>query len=123
MAEVRLAFFLFCSPSDHLSYMYGVFCPILADALSADRENAVSRSMARNRAAAAQSGSSGAAASEDVSLYRSELVAVHFNCKNRPAPNGKRGTEICLPHTFSVDTSGTMSVLGKPTQAPASPGK
>jgi hypothetical protein len=123
MAEVRLAFFRFCSLSDHFSYMYGVLRPILPDALSADRENAVSRSMARNRTAAAQSGSSGAATSEDVSLYRSELVAVHFNCKNRPAPNGKRGTEICLPHTFSADTSGTMSVLGKPTQAPASPGK
>lgn len=94
-----------------------------ADELSADRENAVSRSMARNRASAAAINGGAAATggtSDDVSLYRSELVAIHFNCKSRPPPNGKRGTEVCLPHNFEVDASGTTSILGKPIQPPSS---
>lgn len=77
--------------------------------------------MARHRSSAAAqhggaSGSGGAGSGEDVSLYRTELAVVHFNCKARPAPNGKRGTEVCLPHNFMVDTSGTTSILGKPVQ-------
>jgi hypothetical protein len=75
--------------------------------------------MARDRKASAGEGA-GVGTSDEVSLYRSELLAVHFNCKTRPAPNGKRGTEICIPNSFSVDTSGTTNVLGKPTQAPSS---
>lgn len=55
-----------------------------------------------------------------VSLYRSELLAVHFNCKSRPAPNGKRGTEVCIPHNFAVDSSGKTSILGKAVSPPSS---
>jgi len=35
--------------------------------------------------------------SDDMSLYRSELMALHFNTKARPTPPGKRGTEVCIP--------------------------
>ncbi len=56
----------------------------------------------------------GVGSAEDVSLYRSELVAIHFGSKTRPAPAGKRGTEICLPHNFEVDSSGRTTMLGKP---------
>lgn len=73
--------------------------------------------MARDRAAAAEAHGAPTASmgtSEDVSLYRSELLAVHFNCKTRPAPNGKRGTEICIPNNFGVDASGRTNILGKP---------
>jgi hypothetical protein len=89
--------------------------------LEADsRDNAISRKMARDRKASAGEGGAGVGTSDEVSLYRSELLAVHFNCKTRPAPSGKRGTEICLPNNFSVDTSGVTSILGKAVQAPSS---
>lgn len=55
-----------------------------------------------------------------VSLYRSELLAIHFNCKSRPAPNDKRGTEVCLPHNFAIDSSGKTSILGKANTTPPS---
>lgn len=35
--------------------------------------------------------------SEDVSLYRKEVVAIHFNTKARPPPKGVIGMEVCLP--------------------------
>ena len=35
--------------------------------------------------------------SDDMSLYRSELMALQFNSKARPTPAGKRGTEVCIP--------------------------
>ena len=38
--------------------------------------------------------------SEEISLYRKELLAIHFNCKTRPAVGLVRGTEICIPNTF-----------------------
>ena len=37
------------------------------------------------------------ASSDDMSLYRSELMALQFNSKARPTPPGKRGTEVCIP--------------------------
>jgi hypothetical protein len=67
--------------------------------------------MARDRKN--ESGNAGTGSSEEVSLYRSELVAIHFGAKTRPAPAGKRGTEICLPHNFEVDSSGRTTLLGK----------
>lgn len=84
--------------------------------ISANRDSVVAQKMARDQKASAGT----AGTSDDVSLYRCELAAIHFNCKSRPAPNGMRGTEICLPNNFSVDNSGTTSILGKPVSAPAS---
>lgn len=58
---------------------------------------------------------------EDASLYRKELAVVHFNTKSRPPPPNKRGTEVCIPATFSLDVTGSMNLLGKPNAA-AAPG-
>lgn len=80
--------------------------------IGADRDTVLARKMARDRKG--ESGMPGVGSSEDVSLYRSELVAIHFGSKTRPAPPGKRGTEICLPHNFEVDSSGQTTMLGKP---------
>jgi hypothetical protein len=35
---------------------------------------------------------------EELSLYRKELVVIHFNSKTRPAKEGVRGCEICIPN-------------------------
>lgn len=44
--------------------------------------------------------------SEEVSLYRRELLSIHFNTKHRPAPAGVRGSEICIPLVTSVQLHG-----------------
>lgn len=80
--------------------------------IGADRDTVLARKMARDRKG--ESGMPGVGSAEDVSLYRSELVAIHFGSKTRPAPAGKRGTEICLPHNFEVDSTGRTTMLGKP---------
>jgi hypothetical protein len=82
--------------------------------LAADRNTALAKKAARDRKSDGTGG-----ASEEVSLYRSELIAIHFNSKNRPAPAGKRGTEACIPNNFGIDTSGRMNILGKPNTTPS----
>jgi len=86
--------------------------------VGADRDTVLARKMARDRKG--ESGMPGTGSAEDVSLYRSELVAIHFGSKTRPAPAGKRGTEICLPHNFQVDSSGKTTLLGKAAAPPSS---
>jgi hypothetical protein len=58
--------------------------------------NVVAEKMERDRAAAKGTGGNGV--TEEVSLYRKELVVIAFNTKFRPAPTAMRGCEICIPH-------------------------
>ena len=97
----------------NVSFLYNdETCYPLDSDIGADRDTVLARKMARDRKG--ESGMPGTGSAEDVSLYRSELVAIHFGSKTRPAPAGKRGTEICLPHNFEVDSSGRTTMLGKP---------
>lgn len=99
--------------------LYFSFCPAFSESdVGADRDTVLARKMARDRKG--ESGMPGTGSAEDVSLYRSELVAIHFGSKTRPAPAGKRGTEICLPHNFQVDSSGKTTLLGKAAAPPSS---
>lgn len=81
-----------------------------ADAYSQERDTAVARKMNRD----SKSGSN----IEDMSLYRSELMVLNFNMKTRPAPAGKRGTEVCIQNNFSNTTTannGTATAGNKAT--------
>lgn len=45
----------------------------------------------------------------DNSLYRKELLSIHFNSKTRPAPQGMRGTEVCIPNPASIAAADSSS--------------
>jgi hypothetical protein len=42
---------------------------------------------------------------DDVSLYRKELAVIRYNNKQRPAPQGTRGMEICIPVVGAAATT------------------
>lgn len=54
-------------------------------------ETALAKKVERDRKA------DSAGAKDEVSLYRRELVSIHFNTKTRPPPKGKLGMEVCVP--------------------------
>lgn len=67
-----------------------------------------------------------ASAVDDPTLYRRELVAIHFNTKNRPAPNDIRGTEVCIPRVFAnpdasivLSTEGLKGIQARNMQMPS----
>jgi hypothetical protein len=80
--------------------------------------------MERDREATAQAKGGGGGANDDVSLYRRELAAIHFNTKHRPAPNGVRGMEVCIPNpsvslssaAVGSSSSSTSSSSSQPSQ-------
>jgi len=39
---------------------------------------------------------------QEASLYRKELVVIHYNTKSRPCQSGVRGMEVCIPNTFTA---------------------
>lgn len=50
----------------------------------------------------------------DISLYRKELMAIHFNSKTRPAPNGIRGSEVCIPNTDQIKSIARGEIQAEP---------
>lgn len=69
---------------------------------NAARNTPLQRKMDRDSKAAAST-----ATMEDVSLYRRELVVIKYNTKHRPAPDGTRGMEVCIPNVLATSpTSG-----------------
>ncbi|KAJ1427469.1 tubby C-terminal-like domain-containing protein [Ochromonadaceae sp. CCMP2298] len=104
--------------SDYILYDNGICeAPEEADSLLEDREKGVNADTGETSLARKMARDVKSAGAEDVSLYRSELMALHFNTKQRPPQAGQRGTEICLPLNFSLDCSGANNVLGKPMGA------
>ena len=79
------------------------------------RDNtALAKKFARDaKGQAKNSPDTASSAVDDPTLYRRELVAIHFNTKTRPAPNDMRGTEICIPRVFpNPDVSTVLSNEG-----------
>lgn len=72
------------------------------DANSSSQEKDSSASSLARKSERDKKGSGSSSSSDDMSLYRSELMALQFNTKARPTPAGKRGTEVCIPCSSSV---------------------
>lgn len=69
------------------------------------RNTALQKKMDRDAKA-----SSNSAMMDDVSLYRKELVVMRYNSKHRPAADGTRGMEVCIPSLTSVPNTSSTSV-------------
>lgn len=85
--------------------------------LAQGRDNNITRKMDRDRKADAKN--SGTALSEDVSLYRRELAVIHFNTKTRPAAQGVRGMEVCVPAVSAAQVMASSGTAAATVPGPA----